>query len=312
MRIVVALGGNALLRRGERPDAAIQRKHVAEVAPALAKVARDHELVVVHGNGPQVGMLAMESDADPALSAPYPLSDLVAETQGLIGLWLQQEMVNAGSRQVACLITQTVVDPGDPAFDTPSKFIGPLYDEETAADLARRHDWTIRRDGTGWRRVVASPKPQRIVEIAIAEALLKTGVDVVLGGGGGVPVVDTLEGMRSVQAVVDKDHVAAMCAEVLEADLFVVLTDVPAVMTDFGTDHQRSIGNVTAEVLEQLDFPAGSMGPKVQACCHFVRTTGRRAAIGALDELALVISGKAGTQIVLESTPELRRLVEVH
>jgi carbamate kinase len=300
MRIVIALGGNALLRRGEKPEASIQRAHVAEVAPALAEVARSHELLIVHGNGPQVGMLALESDADPSLISPYPLSDLVAETQGMIGLWIQQEMLNAGARRVTTLVSQTVVDIEDPAFAAPSKFIGPGYDEATAAALTAEHDWSMRLDGSRWRRVVASPWPHRIVELDAAELLLRNGTTVVLAGGGGVPVVVTGGALRSVDAVVDKDRVATVCAERLEADLLVVLTDVPAVMTDFGTELQRELGSVSVGDLEALTFPDGSMGPKVEACCHFVRVTGHRAAIGALGELAEVIAGRAGTQIGLQ------------
>jgi carbamate kinase len=302
MRIVIALGGNALLRRGERPDATVQLRHVAEVAAALAGVARAHELVVVHGNGPQVGMLALESDADPVLSTPYPLSDLVAETQGLIGLWIQQAMVNAGSPAVATLVTQTVVDPDDPAFAAPTKFIGPVYDEQTAATLGDLHDWTMRRDGTGWRRAVPSPRPYRVIEIATAATLLRDGIAVVLAGGGGVPVVDTIHGLKSIDAVVDKDHVGALVAELLEADLFVVLTDVPAVMAHYGTDQQREIGAISVEALRAMSFPDGSMGPKVEAYAHFAQTTGHRAAIGALCHLTEVIAGHSGTQVTLEPT----------
>jgi carbamate kinase len=297
MRIVVALGGNALLRRGERPDAAIQLHHVDEVAHALAELASEHELVVVHGNGPQVGLLALESEADTSLTRPYPLSDLVAETQGLIGLWLQQALANAGAREVVTLVTQTVVDPEDPAFVDPTKFIGQVYAEQTARAFAENHGWSIRQDGGGWRRVVPSPMPHQIVEIASAERLLAAGATVTLAGGGGVPVVYSAGGIESVEAVVDKDHVAALAAELLEADLFVVLTDVPGVMVDFGTAQQRVLRDVTADQLQQMSFPEGSMGPKAAAACHFAHATGRRAAIGTLAELTEVVAGRARTHV---------------
>jgi carbamate kinase len=307
LRIVVALGGNALLRRGERPDAAIQIEHVAQAAPALAKAAADHDVVLVHGNGPQVGMLALESGADTTLSRPYALSDLVAETQGMIGYWLQQGLANAGlPGPVVTLVTQTVVDPADPAFRDETKFVGSLYTEAEARDLARANGWTVRQDGTGWRRVVASPAPQRIVEIDVAEALLRNGATVVLAGGGGVPVIEGPEGLEGVDAVVDKDLTAALVAETLGADLLAILTDVPAVLAGFGTPAEEPLRDVTVARLEALNFPAGSMGPKVEAACRFVRNTGKRAAIGSLDDAAQVIDGTSGTQIT-QATPASQR-----
>lgn len=298
MRVVVALGGNALLRRGERPDSAVQVEHVAEAAPALAEVANEHHLVLVHGNGPQVGMLALESAADSSLSKAYPFSDLVAETQGVIGYWLQQGLANAGATTpVVTLVTQTVVDPADPAFEDPTKFVGSGYAEAEAQALAARNGWSVRQDGAGWRRVVASPQPLRIVELATARTLLDSGVTVVLAGGGGVPVIETDHGLQGVEAVVDKDHVAALVAAELDADLLVLLTDVAGVMTGFGTPEQALLGAVTCEALSGTAFPAGSMGPKVSAACRFVQETGEPAAIGALGSAAAVIAGRSGTQI---------------
>jgi carbamate kinase len=299
VRVVVALGGNALLRRGEAPDAAIQIEHVTAAAPALARIAAEHELVLLHGNGPQVGMLALESAADPALSHAYPFSELVAETQGLIGYWLQQALTNAGlSTPVVTLVTQTVVDADDPGFANPTKFVGSVYSEDEAKELASRNGWTVRRDGEGdtWRRVVASPLPLRIAEIGTARTLLAQGTTVILAGGGGVPVVDrgTLVG---VDAVVDKDYVAALVATELHADLLVLLTDVHAVMVDFGTPHQSPIREVSAANLRACAFPAGSMGPKVTAVCDFVVGTGARAAIGSLAQADAVVAGSAGTQV---------------
>lgn len=298
MRVVVALGGNALLRRGEKPDSEIQIQHVAQAAPALVAVAAAHELVLLHGNGPQVGMLALQSAGDTSLSHAYPFSELVAQTQGLIGYWLQQALTNAGlSTPVATLVTQTVVDPDDPAFDEPTKFVGGGYAEAEAHELAERNGWVVRRDGERWRRVVASPLPQRIVELETARTLLQTGATVVLAGGGGVPVVQGPDGLTGVDAVVDKDLVAALVATHLQADLLVLLTDVPAVMSGFGTPDAQAIRHVSAHDLGAATFAAGSMGPKVSAACRFVTDTGGRAAIGSLTDAAAVVQGAAGTQV---------------
>jgi carbamate kinase len=297
MRVVIALGGNALLRRGERPDAATQVDQIAHAAGPLAALAREHEVVIVHGNGPQVGLLALESAADRSLSRPYPLGDLVAETQGLIGYWLQQAISRHLSAPVVTLVTQTVVDVRDPAFDNPTKFVGSVYTEEEATLVAKEHDWNVAPDGPGWRRVVASPLPQRIVETETAHLLLRSGVTVVLAGGGGVPVTESPQGLRGVEAVVDKDLAAAHVAADLAADLLVVLTDVPAVMADFGTPQQRPIHEVSVGELEAVAFPAGSMGPKVDAVCRFVRATGCRAAIGSLENVSAVFAGTSGTQV---------------
>lgn len=298
MRVVVALGGNALLPRGEVPDAAAQVARVSRAAPALARVAAEHEVVLVHGNGPQVGMLALETAADAALSRPYPFSELVAETQGLIGYWLQQGLVNAGlTTPVVTLVTQTLVAADDPAFADPTKFVGSVYDEARAHELAAREGWTVRPDGAGWRRVVASPLPTDVLEVDTARLLLEHGTTVVLAGGGGVPVVEGVHGLTGVDAVVDKDFVAALVATRLGADALVLLTDVPAVMTGWGTPGQRALGEVRAADLVLDDFPAGSMGPKVAAAAGFVTGTGARAAIGSLDDAAAVVAGTAGTQV---------------
>ena len=301
MRVVVALGGNALLRRGERPDAAPQVDQVRHVATPLGQLAQEHELVVVHGNGPQVGLLALESAADASLSRPYPLGDLVAETQGLIGYWLQQALGRSAATPVVTLVTQTVVDGHDPAFATPTKFVGSVYAEDEAIRLGAEHDWTFARDGDTWRRVVASPLPRRVVEAETADLLLRQGVTVVLAGGGGIPVIEGDAGLEAIEAVVDKDRAAALVARDLGAELLVILTDVPAVMTGWGTPEQRPLGKVTVKDLASMTFAAGSMGPKVDAVCEFVRTTGNRAAIGSLADVAEVIAGTQGTQVLPES-----------
>jgi carbamate kinase len=297
MRIVVALGGNALLRRGEAPDSEIQAHHIAAAVDALAPIARNHELVVTHGNGPQIGLLALESARDPSLSHPYPLDVLGAQTQGMVGYWLLQALQNAvPGRQVACLVTQTLVASDDPAWTHPSKFIGPGYDEVEAKELATERGWQVRADGNAWRRVVASPDPVAVVEESLVELLLSKDAIVVCAGGGGAPVVKDANGhLRGVEAVVDKDRTSAILAKSVKADALLLLTDVAGVVAGFGTPDARTIGRTSIEELHRLDLPDGSMGPKVRAICEFAERTGRFAAIGALDDAQAILRGEAGT-----------------
>ncbi|MCU1387306.1 MAG: carbamate kinase [Ilumatobacteraceae bacterium] len=303
-RVVIALGGNALLRRGERADASVQLDHIAQAAPGLAKVAREWGVVIVHGNGPQVGLLALEREADRSLSATYPLDALVAETQGLLGYWLQQAIHNGGlGGPIVTVVTQTVVDPNDAAFATPTKFIGRIYDEREANALADEHGWHVAADGDHWRRVVASPLPVRVVESGVVEGLLGHGVTVICAGGAGSAVVEIDQRLTGVEAVVDKDHVASLLAVSLHADLFVILTDVPAVIADYGTPSARPLGDVTVEALRREQFAEGSMGPKVVAACNFAAATGRTAVIGSLDEIDAVVAGTAGTRITAAARP---------
>ncbi|HEX6359267.1 carbamate kinase [Actinophytocola sp.] len=299
MLLVVALGGNALLMRGERPDALVQRRHVRTAAQALAPLAHDHTLVLCHGNGPQVGVLAMESENDPELTHPYPLDALGAQTQGMIGYWLVQELGNAGvAAPIVAIVTQTVVDRDDPAFDAPTKFVGAGYPEQEARRLAAEHGWTVAPDTAAWRRVVASPQPRLVVELPTIRRLVASGTTVVCAGGGGVPVVAGEGGhTQGAQAVVDKDLTAALLAIELGADRLMVLTDVDAVKQDFGTSQERSLSTVDVEELLAMDFPAGSMAPKVEACLRFVTATGRAAAIGALRDAPAVLAGARGTTI---------------
>ncbi|MDO9379000.1 MAG: carbamate kinase [Nocardioidaceae bacterium] len=299
MRIVVALGGNALLRRGEHADAAVQLAHVREAARSLARLATHHEVLICHGNGPQIGLLATESANDPVLEGPYPLDALGAQTQGMIGYWLCQGLRNAGvSGHVVALVSQTVVAADDPAFEHPEKFVGPVLDRDQAGTLAHERGWDVARDGDHWRRVVPSPLPRRIVEQELATSLLDQHVTVVCGGGGGAPVVEDQDGiLTGVEAVVDKDLVAAMLAVEVGADRLLVLTDVSAVMSDFGTPDERRIARLAAKDLSPDDFAAGSMGPKIGACAGFVRLTGNEAAIGALEDAEAVLVGIAGTTI---------------
>ena len=299
MRLVVALGGNALLQRGDRPDAAVQEGNVRRAVEALAPLAAEHELVVTHGNGPQVGVLALQSASDPRLTTPYPFDVLGAQTQGMIGYWLLQAMQNrVPGRQIAAVINQTLVDADDPAFDAPAKFVGEVYDRAEAERLAAQRGWTVRPDGDGWRRVVGSPRPLRVVETPLIRMLLDSGAVVVCAGGGGVPVVHDETGeLEGVEAVVDKDLTSAVLAEALVADALLVLTDVPGVLRDFGTPRQSPITRATPSALRALGLPAGSMGPKVDAVCGFVEATGGMAAIGALTEAADILAGRAGTVV---------------
>ncbi len=299
MRIVVALGGNALLQRGDRPDAGIQLIHVRAAAQSLAPLANEHDLLICHGNGPQVGLLALESASDPALTKSYPLDDLVAQTQGMIGYWLIQSLRNAGvSKPVLSLVTQTVVDPADPAFAGPSKFVGPGYSKRDAEKLVDKHGWSVAADGDRWRRVVASPEPQRIVEQASASGLLDSGAVVICGGGGGAAVtVDSDGQLAGAEAVVDKDYVAAMLGIAVGADRLLVLTDVSAVMTDFGTPNAAPLRRVSLDELAGMSFPAGSMAPKIEGCRRFVAATGGSAAIGSLSDATALLAGTAGTTI---------------
>jgi carbamate kinase len=297
MRIVVALGGNALLRRGERPDAYIQAANVTRAVEALAPLAHKHELVITHGNGPQVGVLALQSASDPNLTTPYPFDVIGAQTQGMIGYWLLQSMQNAlPGRQVAAIINQTLVEANDPAFDDPSKFVGEVYTEAQAKKLADERGWTVKQDGDSWRRVVGSPKPQRVVETRLIRLLLNSGAIVVCAGGGGVPVIRNEDGrLEGVEAVVDKDLTSSMLAEALDADALLVLTDVPHVMRNFGTPQAAPIHRATPAALQRENFPDGSMRPKVDAVCRFVEVTGDMAAIGRLEDAEAVLEGDAGT-----------------
>jgi carbamate kinase len=305
-RIVVALGGNALLRRGEVPSAEAQRHNLRAATEVLARLADAHSLVVTHGNGPQVGLLAMQSEALPE-TVPLPLDVLGAQTQGMIGYMIEDELRDGldGKREVATLLTQVVVDANDPAFEDPTKPIGPIYTEAAAHHLAEQRGWTVARDGVHWRRVVASPLPQRILEIRSLRILLDAGVVVICAGGGGVPVVaDDSGGWRGVEAVVDKDLTAALLADQLDADALLLLTDVDAVYEHWGSDRAKAIRNATPEELHAMSFDIGSMGPKVAGACHFVESgkrgagRGSRAAwIGGLADAEAMLQGSAGTRI---------------
>lgn len=308
--LVVAIGGNALLERGEKPDDAIQERHAVRAAKSIAPLASHGGLVVTHGNGPQVGVLAAESAEDQSLSVAYPFGSLGAETQGLIGYWLVQALTNVlPQRDVAALVCRTLVDGDDPAFEQPTKFIGPVYDKPHADAIARERGWRFAQDGTWWRRVVASPEPRQLLELESIRTLSSGGTLLVCAGGGGVPVVRDEEGqLHGVEAVIDKDLTAALLARDLGAEALVILTDVSGVQLDFATERAALVRRAGPAYLRSKRFPAGSMGPKVEAACRFVEATGRRAMIGSLDEADKVASGTAGTVIEAGAATETESL----
>jgi carbamate kinase len=303
VRIVAALGGNALLRRRELPGADAQREHIETAVGSIAALAAEHEVVVTHGNGPQVGLLALQ--------APHERLDVLgAETEGLIGYLLEQGIANAlPALPVATLLTQILVDPLDPAFTQPTKPIGPVYTLEEAERLTAERGWTVAADGADYRRVVPSPEPLAIVEIQAIRLLVEHGVLVVCVGGGGIPVVADEDGaLRGTEAVIDKDLAACLLAVLLEADFLLMLTDVPFVERAWGTPDAEPIRLATPEELRPLEFASGSMAPKVEAACRFAEKTGGRSAIGALGDAAAIVRGEAGTTVAaaISSSPRRR------
>jgi carbamate kinase len=304
MRIVIALGGNALLKRGEPMTAEHQRANVRVAAGALARVALDHELVISHGNGPQVGLLALQGAAYKDVEA-YPLDVLGAETQGMIGYLVEQEVGNLLPMERPLATLLTIVE-DDPAFNDPTKFVGPIYDQAAAEALAAEKGWAIKPDGPHWRRVVPSPRPKRIFEIRPMRWLLEQGAVVICAGGGGIPTMYARDAERQlvgVEAVIDKDLATSLLARELDADLFVMATDVDGVYRDWGQPDQARIQQATPTELDAMDLPAGSMGPKVAAATEFARATGKRAAIGSLDDIDALVAGTGGTQVTEGAQP---------
>jgi carbamate kinase len=307
LRVVVALGGNALLKRGEPMTADAQRANVRKAAPALAAIASEHQLVLSHGNGPQVGLLALQASAYTEVEA-YPLDVLGAQTEGMIGYVLEQELGNLLPAEVpfATVLTMVEVDPADPAFANPTKFVGPVYDKATADALASEKGWVVKADGDRWRRVVPSPEPKRIFEIRPITWLLDKDVVVICAGGGGIPTMYAEDAphtpagreLTGVEAVIDKDLATELLAREVGADLFLMATDVEGVFADWGTPEQRRIERISPEEIRASSFAAGSMGPKVDAAARFVERTGKRAAIGALEQIEAIVEGRAGTQVM--------------
>jgi carbamate kinase len=308
VRVVVALGGNALLRRGEPLTAENQRANARVACKALAPIALEHELVISHGNGPQVGLLALQGSAYTAVE-PYPFDMLGAQTEGMIGYLIQQELGNElpFEKRLASLLTLIEVDREDPAFQNPTKPIGPIYPEDEASRLADQKGWVFKPDGDYFRRVVPSPLPRRIFGLEPVEWLLEQGCVVVCAGGGGIPVMYTDEpvpaGKRlvGVEAVIDKDLASALLAKDLRADAVAIVTDVDAVYDGWGTPEQRAIRRATPEALAASEFAAGSMGPKVKAACSFVEQTGGFAAIGSIADTPALLRGEAGTVVTRDA-----------
>ncbi len=299
MRVVVALGGNALLQRGQILSAENQRENIRVAAQQLAEIHEHHELVIAHGNGPQVGLAAL-MDAAYTEVEPYPLDVLGAKTIGMIGYIIEQELGNIipFEDHIVTVLTQIVVDPADPAFSKPTKPVGPVYSKAEAARLQKEKGWSMAADGEYFRKVVPSPLPQRIIEIDTIKMLVDNGVVVICAGGGGIPVAyDEDRKLFGVEAVIDKDHASGLLARDLGAEMFVMLTDVPGVFMDYGTPDQRVIRAAHPDAIEALDFAAGSMGPKVLGACRFVRETGNMSAIGRLSDLKEIMAGRAGTLI---------------
>lgn len=305
MKIVVALGGNALSRRGEKANAANLRHNIHQSMKPLATVALTHELVLTHGNGPQIGLLALQNLAY-ADVAPYPLDILGAETQGMLGYVVGQELMNAIElrKEMATILTTTVVRPDDPAYLNPTKFVGPVYSEADATRLAADYGWDIAQDGQWWRRVVPSPEPQYIRQSATITKLLDLGLIVLCVGGGGIPVFlnEQTRQMIGTEAVVDKDLASAVLARDIDADRLLLLTDVDSVYLDWGTSAQRAIKTVSPDELDGFDFAAGSMGPKVEAAARFARAGHGDVVIGSLGEIDSIMAGHSGTRVFADAS----------
>ena len=295
--VVVALGGNALLRRGEPLEADVQRRNIETAVKTISEIAKVYNVVLVHGNGPQVGLLALQGLEYKKVN-PYPLDVLGSETQGMIGYMLMQEFKNyLPDRNISCMLTQMTVDPNDPAFADPTKPIGPIYEEAEARELAEKFHWIVKPDGQHFRRVVPSPRPTGIVEHEAITQLIDAGHLVICTGGGGIPVKKENGKLVGVEAVIDKDMSAAFLAKQLDADALLILTDADAVYLDWGNPTQHALRSTTPSELAKFTFDAGSMGPKIEASCEFIQQGGKVVGIGALEDGLQILQGQAGTNI---------------
>ena len=299
MKIVIALGGNALLKRGEPMTAENQRENVKTACAQIARVYDGNQLIITHGNGPQVGLLALQNNAYKEVPM-YPLDVLGAETAGMIGYMIQQELSNTvpGSASIVTVLTQIQVDPKDPAFQKPSKPVGPVYSKEEADKIAAEKGWTMAPDNDKYRRVVASPKPVNIFGLEPLKTLIDNKYIVVCGGGGGIPTwVDDKGKQHGAEAVIDKDLATALLATLIDADLFVIATDVDGAYLDWGKPEQKRIALAAPDAALAFGFASGSMGPKIEAAANFAKATGKDAVIGALADIEQIVAGKAGTRI---------------
>ena len=295
--LVLAIGGNALLQRGEPLEYSYMQKNINKVSKIISAIINDYKIIIVHGNGPQVGLLSLQSNAYKEVP-PYPFDILNAESQGMIGYLLQQTLANyIQNIPITTLITQVLVDQKDTAFKFPAKFIGPVYNKQESEDLNNRYGWIMKEDGKFYRRVVASPKPIDIVEIDSVLTLANFNTVVISGGGGGIPCIKDGNKLMGIEAVVDKDYTAVLLAKKLKADRFIILTDVDAVYDNFGTAQSKPIREIDVATLKGHRFQAGSMKPKVDAVCDFVSSTNKTASIGALDKLLEILNKRSGTLI---------------
>lgn len=301
MRIVVALGGNALLQRGETLSYENQKSNIKKAVQSLKTIAEKHELLLVHGNGPQVGLIALQNEAYKEVE-PYPFDALGAETQGMIGYMIAHELDQvAPSKKTVAMMTRILVDENDTAFKNPNKFIGPVYDKEKAEKLALERKWVVKEDTKGYRRVVASPAPKKIIELEAIASLLSKGFNVICCGGGGIPIAESGSALKGVEAVVDKDRTACLLAKEINADAFVILSDVECIYENFGKETQKGVHFAPVDYLEKQDFAAGSMGPKVESVVNYVKNSNGFAAIGSLDKLESVVEKLSGTIIQKEA-----------
>lgn len=301
MRIVIGVGGNALLLRHQSPQITVQRENVKKACQAIAKLTTKHQIILTHGNGPQVGLLALQAATYKKIE-PYPFDVLGAESQGMIGYLLAQELKNQlPKKKIVVFLTQVEVDAHDPAFSHPEKFIGPVYTKKEAKDLAIRYQWKIAPDGDGFRRVVPSPLPKKILELEGIKLLTKKGYIVICAGGGGIPILSNGKGeYKGIEAVIDKDYTSVLLAEGLSADRLMLLTDVPFVMNQWRTANETPIKRLKPDDLQNISLASGSMKPKVSAACQFVKSTKKIAHIGLLSDAMKVIQQKTGTTIAIK------------
>jgi len=299
MLIVLALGGNALLQRGEPQEEENLVNNIKRAVKAIANLAKDHTLILCHGNGPQVGLLSLQADAYHEVK-PYGLDVLCAESQGMIGYLLQRELNSElKDKTVVTLITQVIVDHNDPAFKQPSKPIGPFYSKEEANQYQQEKNWQFIEEKNGFRRIVPSPMPFEIVELPLIKLLVENRCLVICGGGGGISVFKNVNNqLVGIESIIDKDLTAAEIAIALKADKFVILTDIDGVYKNWEQKNAQVIRNITSDELEQMQFAAGSMEPKIKAATKFVQDTNKKVMIGALIDAEKVLREEAGTTIV--------------